>query len=331
MKHLQGQKFSLMLVAAVFFCTTARAQDLDMIGVTILRAVVATNVDGTGIRVAQPESGYDQVTNWEVNPGVAGQPTGLFTYISTDGSTTNFPNSLSSESSHADSVAQNFYGIPGGVATNVAQVDNYDADYFYNDIISPPAPANTNDLVANQSFIFCNADYSHLPLNQEEEVNSAYDNYAAQYNTLFVSGAGNGGPTNQAQVYPPAACYNGLGVAAYGGNSCTGPTLDNGRCKPDITAPATETSFSTPQVAGAAAVLMQAGLRGDGGSSTNSAADIRTVKALLLNGAIKPPDWTNDAPSPLDDRYGAGVLNVFNSYEQLTGGKNNFIVAVSVS
>jgi len=27
---------------------------------------------------------------------------------------------------------------------------------------------------------------------------------------------------------------------------------------------------------------MQAGLRGDGGSDTNSAADIRTVKALLL-------------------------------------------------
>ena len=55
------------------------------------------------------------------------------------------------------------------------------------------------------------------------------------------------------------------------------------------------TSFSTPQVAGAAAVLMQAGLRGDGGSDTNAAADIRTVKALLFNGAVKPADWTNIA------------------------------------
>ena len=38
---------------------------------------------------------------------------------------------------------------------------------------------------------------------------------------------------------------------------------------------------------------MQAGLRGDGGSDTNAAADMRTIKALLLNGAVKPADWTN--------------------------------------
>jgi hypothetical protein len=72
-------------------------------------------------------------------------------------------------------------------------------------------------------------------------------------------------------------------------------------------------------------------LRGDGGSDTNSAADIRTVKALLLNGAIKPADWTNRAASPLDARYGAGVLNVFNSYKQLAGRKQTNLVSVGVS
>ena len=158
-----------------------------------------------------------------------------------------------------------------------------------------------------------------------------YDNYAAQYKTLFVSGAGNGGATIRS-IIRRQRCYNGIGVAAYGGGSSIGPTLDNGRAKPDITAPGTaETSFSTPYVAGAAAVLMQAGLRGDGGSDTNSAADIRTVKALLLNGAIKPADWTNGAASPLDARYGAGVLNVFNSYEQLAGQRQTNFVSASVS
>jgi hypothetical protein len=72
-------------------------------------------------------------------------------------------------------------------------------------------------------------------------------------------------------------------------------------------------------------------LRGDGGHDTNSAADMRTVKALLLNGAVKPADWTNVAPSPLDYRYGAGVLNIFNSYEQLTGGKQTNAVQATVS
>jgi Subtilase family len=333
MKSPQKKITVFVFFAAVFSCFVVQSQSLDQIGVTLLRAVT-TNVDGTGIRVAQPEAGYDQVTNWEVNPGVVGQPLGLITYISANGSTTNFPNSLSSESSHADSVAGNFYGISGGVATNVAHVDNYDANdliqvsgfvtpFSTNYTASLPA-ANINDPVVNQSFSF-----GSVPTDEQQAIDTAYDNYAAQYNTLFVSAANNGGP-----VSPPGTAYNCISVGAYiypNNYSSIGPTLDNGRAKPDITAPSTVTSFSTPQVAGAAAVLMQAGLRGDGGGDTNSPADIRTVKALLLNGAVKPADWTNNSPSPLDVRYGAGMLNVFNSYEQLVGGKHSYIISNSVA
>ena len=321
-------------IFAGFICVTVRAQNLDAIGVTVLRAVT-TNLNGAGIRVAQAEAPFNTSPpfNFEVTPGnsLVQQPVGLFTYISDLGFSTTFPNSVGIDSGHADQVAGIYYGTPDGVATNVLHVDNFEADYFYNSIISATSPANVNDPVVNQSFIFCNSDYSHYSVADEQLVNSQYDDYAAQYKTLFVSGAGNGGPTNQSRVYPAATCYNGLGVAAYGGSSCVGPTLDNGRCKPDITAPASVTSYSTPQVAGTAAELMQAGLRGDGGSDTNAATDIRTVKALLLNGAVKPADWTNTAPSPLDYRYGAGVLDVFNSYKQLAGGKHGFIVSTTGS
>jgi len=328
---LRGSQF---LLAFVFLGQmAARAQNLDTIGVTLLQAVT-TNVNGTGIRVAQPEAAeYGTTTNWEVNPGASGvgQPVSLFTYFSSSGTANNFPNVVGAESGHADAVAGYFYGIPGGVATNVAHVDSYGANYFVrvferiigsstNYTVSLPS-SNINDPVVNQSFIFTGTTVS-----LQQAIDSAYDNYAAQYKTLFVSGIGNGGAVN-----PPATCYNGIGVGAYGGGSSVGPTPDNGRAKPDIMAPAGETSFSTPQVAGAAAVLMQAGLRGDGGNGTNAAADIRTVKALLLNGAIKPADWTNNAPSPLDTRYGTGVLNVFNSYEQLAGGRHGYIVSTSVS
>ena len=316
---------------------TIHASYLDTIGVTLLRTAT-TNVDGTGIRVAQPEAGAPY---FEVNPANSWvqQPVSRFTYITSSGTTNNFPNSLGSDSGHADGVASNFYGLPYGVATNIAHVDNYDANYFVQVYYSVPLPGTTNytaslpssnidDSVVNQSFIFTESDGSSIPTNEQEAIDSAYDNYAAQYNTLFVSGAGNGSPT---RVSAPATCYNGIGVADYGGGSSIGPTLDNGRAKPDITAPEIYTSFSTPQVAGAAAVLMQAGLRGDGGTDTNSAADIRTVKALLLNGAVKPTDWTNNPPSPLDPRYGAGILNVFNSYEQLAGGEHSYIASTTVS
>jgi hypothetical protein len=313
----------LVFLAAWRMSADIHASAQDIIG-DILLQTVTTNVNGTGIRVAQPEADYNLGTNWQVNPAAVGQPTSLFTYFETNGTSSNFPNSLSSESGHADSVGENFYGIPGGVATNVAHVDNYDAQFFYDSVIDTESPQNINDPVVNQSWIF-----SGVTTNIQASIDSLYDDYAAKYETLFISGAGND-PSES--VSSPATCFNGIGVGAYIAPinySSVGPTYD-GRAKPDITAPTNLTSFSTPYVAGAAAVLMQAGLRGDGGSATNSAADIRTVKALLLNGAIKPPDWTNDAPSPLDYRYGAGVLNVFNSYEQLTGGKNGYIVSNSV-
>jgi len=333
------QQASLILIIAAVGGGVARAQDANMTGLNLLRVVTTNSVNGAGVRVAQPEAGYGTATNWEVGPATVGQPTNLFTYISASGTATGFPNTVGGESGHAEDVGNDFYGTANGLATNVAHVDNYDANYFAqeneifgNYTLTLPA-SNINDPVVNQSFIFCNSDYSHYPVSWEETIDSQYDNYAAQYETLFISGAGNGGPTNQAQVYPAATCYNGLGVAAYRSDaaSCIGPTLDNGRCKPDITAPAGATSYSTPQVAGAAADLIQAALRGDGGTDTNSAADIRTVKALLLNGAVKPAAWTNSNSSPLDARYGAGVVNVFNSYEQLAGGKHGYIVSTSVS
>ena len=59
--------------------------------------------------------------------------------------------------------------------------------------------------------------------------------------------------------------------------------------------------------------------------------DIRTIKALLLNGAVKPAGLDNIAPSPLDTRYGASVLNVLNAYEQLAGGKHGYVVSTTVA
>ncbi len=311
----------MLLAGLLLFELAVPAQTLDHIGVTLLRAMT-TNLDGSGIRVAQPEA--ELSTNpptWEVNPANVGQPASLFSYMSSDGSASLYPNNLGTNSWHAEDVGDNFYGPGGGVATNVAHVDNYEADYFFNSVIDATLPANINDAVVNQSFIF-----NGITVSEQQAVDSAYDNYSAQFNTLFVSGAGNGGPVSAA-----ATCYNGIGVGVSDGSSSYGPTLDNGRCKPDMMAPGGATSFSTPLVSGAAAVLMQAGLRGDGGGDTASASNPLTIKALLLNGAVKPAGWTNSPATPLHYLYGAGLLNVFNSYEQLVGHKNGYQAITSVS
>jgi len=308
---------------------SAQSSTLDAIGMTLMETTT-TNLNGGGIRVAQVEGDNPSVGDFNVNPSMVGQPMSQFSYYSINGCTTNFPNSEGGESGHADEVAQSFYGQSTGVAPKVAHVDNYDASVFVTVgglgtiglgpyLVYLPG-ANINDPVVNQSFVV-----PAYTTNKQTAVDSGYDNYAAEYNTLFVSAIGNGGAVN-----PPSTCYNGLGVGAFGGSSSTGPTLDNGRAKPDLVAPGGATSFSTPLVSGAAAVLIQAGLRGDGGADTNSAVAICTLKALLINGAIKPVGWTNISPSPLDSYYGAGVLNVFDSYKQLAGGKQGYNATSSV-
>ena len=198
------------------------------------------------------------------------------------------PNAAGLESGHADVVGNNFYGNAAsgpypysdpGAAPGVSTIDNYQADYYYDNLIAPnvlPSSISSrlhNARVVNQSFTF-GAQYT--------EVDEQYDNYADLYNVLFVSAIGNGSPANPGS---PSSCYNGIAVACIdlSGTPTVGPTAD-GRCKPDITAPGGYTSYSTPYVSGCAAILMQAAARGDGGAGTQTnAGDIRTVKALLLN------------------------------------------------
>lgn len=306
---------SIALIAVL----PARAQSvLDEIGVTQLRRFDPT-LNGSGIVVAQPEAPLTTGGgDWEVNPAAVGQPSTLFTYTSSSGSASGFPNSAGSESSHADEVGDNFYGdkhsTPEGVAYGVSKVENFEADYFYNNVISTLTGIDAK--VINQSFIFGS---------EVSSADQAYDNYIADYNTIIVSGAGNSGAPDS-----PATSYNGIAVAAYGGASSIGPSSD-GRSKPDITAPASFTSFSTPLVSGAAAILCQAGNRGDGGTNTAAAVDARTIKALLLNSAVKPSDWSHTATAPLDPRYGAGILNVFNAYNQLHAGQLSLSASISGS
>ena len=292
----------------------SRADNLVTMGVPLVRAS-HPNLTGAGIAVAQSEA-LDSANSpaFEVNDTTVGQPESLFDWISTNGISDVFPNDLGVESGHADSVAYYFYGPSSGIAPGVAHVDNSEADYFFQYIVWNGV--SISDQIVNQSFVF----FVGPP--DQQPIDSAYDDYIATNGIIFassVNGLDNG-------VGPPGTAYNGLGVGAYGVGAVVtdGPTMDNGRCKPDIVAPGTETSFTTPYVAGAAAILLQAAAAGDGGPDTADARDVRTVKALLLNGALKPFDWTNSTTSPLDFRYGAGVLNLYYSYGQLAGGKQGY-------
>jgi hypothetical protein len=86
------------------------------------------------------------------------------------------------------------------------------------------------------------------------------------------------------------------------------------------------TSFAAPQVAGVAALLIDAARQ----HNIPEGDDPRLVKALILNGANKLIGWHKGAFTPADDPYvpldyrqGAGLVNAFNSYRQLMGGRHD--------
>src|SRR5438034_5068455 len=197
----------LLLIA--FCLAPLLAEAADPVGVTFLRSLDGS-LTGSGVSVIQAEAPVSG-TAWEVSPSAVGLPSSLFTWIS--GTATNvgiFTNSSGTESFHADEVGNDFYGSGGGVAPGLAHIDNYEAGHFYNSRVQLLTAISGK--IVNQSFIFAGPTTTY---------DQNYDNYAARWGTLFVSGAGNSGPPSA-----PATCYNGLAVAAYGGSSSTGPTAD---------------------------------------------------------------------------------------------------------
>jgi hypothetical protein len=296
----------LALVATVLSpVPILHANDQEWIGQLALRRERPA-ITGQGINVAQPE-GSEAPNAWQVNPIY--NPNTVFSWSSDLGTATTFTNAVGVESGHANGVANFFYSIYGlGLAPGVARVDSYEAGHFINDIIVPQAGIKAQ--VVNQSFVL------------QTSADTFYDTYAALYNVLFVSGV-----QNSPGITPPSpgSAYNGIavGIISDSNQSSIGPTAD-GRAKPDLVAPYfCCASFTTPQVAGAAALLLQAAAANDGGSNTAVlATNASVIKALLINGAVKMTNWTNGATRPLDARYGAGVLNVYNSDLQLRGQRH---------
>ena len=292
-------------VHALELATHVGAPTADISGVLQLRAFDPTLL-GSGVAMAMADSFVD--------PEVSGQSASKMYYV-TSGSV--FQTAPPYFGAHAGSVSRYAIGTGGGgnigadqngMAPDIGAFYSLETGNFvsYNIFGDKPLPGGIR--IVNQSF-----GYDGWPTNYDR----IWDNFAAKYNTLFVSSAGNGPPVVTSL---PAAAYNGLAVGASATTS-HGFTPD-GRVYPYISYPGGTTSGAAGAVSGAAAVLMQAAAREDGGAGTAVAAtDSRTLKALLMNGATRDANWSNSATVPLDTEFGAGIMNIFNAYTQLKGGK----------
>lgn len=317
-------KLILALVLSISCLSQVMAQTVfDQIGLTDLRnRLGAAAPTGAGVTVMQGEAliGPNQYLPDSSLSDFAGK---TFTDQSGGGAI----------SGHATTVGSFFYGNTEGVAPGVTQINNYrvQGNLDAGDWIGPKylnrgaglPVAEPTMRVQNHSWIETAAFDSTA-----QESQRRYDFALRRDNVLGVVGVNNG-------VSPIPALlgntYNGIAVGLTSGNSSVGPSTGDvaGRSKPDIVAPMGATSFSTPLVAGAGALLVQTADQ----LGNPNAGRIETLKSVLLTGATKsefdslaqPWTRTNNGSyvEPLDRRFGAGELNINNSHLILTAGQKN--------
>jgi hypothetical protein len=236
-----------------------------------------------------------------------------------------------------------------GVAPD-ANAEIYEFRYFIRDVVFSGKLPNVDVLTMSLGSQF--EDWWTRGINRLAEANGI----------TIVAGIGNGTSVDDPVLYPgagPNVLAVGVVDSVNGPNdfinlanfslpsllhSSVGPSPD-GRCKPDIVAPAnciaaaTDTeesyaptgnwsSFSTPIVAGTIGLLVQKARSQPDLQMALQPAGNCVLKAIVMNAARKLPFWhkglltpDDDHEAPLDYRQGAGQLDAAGAYRQLAAGQ----------
>lgn len=342
------------LLAAVLAVLAAAAQPLaadyrDAVGYTALRAELGEDVPtGAGVVVAQVEgmAGNGKAgAGWAPDPDAAGLEGKLFPMPSLP-------------SDHATMVGLLFYG-KGSMSPGIAEIECYPSDLWASDaagVLRPGTrllPLVSRALVANHSYVGAAGDIDARPV----EMLKRLDYLVSVDDFVQVAGV-----NNAPEVREMWQCaYNAIIVGRRTGRHASGTLAlgaelyGAGRAKPDLMAPMRSTSEATPLVASAAALLIgfahssgPAISRGSyvsprSGRLVYHAETSEVIKAALMAGAERMgrvqrrsgrnPAGRRRADGPqngLDARFGAGQLNVRNSYYILAAGEQDG-VADSVS
>lgn len=292
---------------------------MDDIGLTALRNELGGAMPtGAGITVSQIEAPF--VTNYIPDPNNS----------ELLGKSFNLKSGPSGVSGHATTVARNFYGTSTGVAPGVSTIDCYEAANFLTtgflqtgNNTKPPSVETRR--IQNHSWV---GEWSYA-----QEAVRRFDYAILRDRFVAVVGLNN----FSTNVVPGlmAHTYNGITVGQSTGDHSRGGTRfdEPGRLKPDLVSPSAfgGVSHSVAVVSGAAALLLQTA---DGNPAlANARNNPEVIKAVLMAGATKSefPTWTRTHTQPLDPVYGAGELNIYNSYHILVAGEQVPGTAITVS
>jgi hypothetical protein len=302
--------FSAVLWAATLLPQPQAAAFKEQIGYNALVTEFGSLApDGSGVVVSQVEA----LQNGNYMPSASNSQFTGKTIVNGGGPS-------SGTSSHANGVGFDFYGNTSGVASGVTHITVYEADHYMNNILRMVAQTNPilqTFKVQNHSWIG-----SFPNTGQETQVLQRLDYVIDRQDMIAVVGMDNSAARTMEDFPLLATSYNGIAVGRSSGGHAIGltalPAYGLGRQKPEVVAPADSVSRATAITSGVAAALYESGLGTD-------AVRSETMKAIVLAGATKDEfaGWSRTTTTPLDDTYGAGEVNVLNSYLIQSAGKQS--------
>lgn len=229
----------------------------------------------------------------------------------------NISNTSSGISGHADGVGSLFFGNSSSVAPDVDSVFMYSVDGFVSDIQTPGTSWPMN--IMSHAYVSTET----ISANDTTILASSFDETTVSDNLLHIVGANNGTSNNLPQIW--SYTYNSITVGKTNGIHSAGTVKTGyegaGRQKPELVAPLTTTSTATGATSSLATLLRAHAINH---SSSNAILPL-TIKSCMLAGADKTPfpSWDNTSTRPIDEVYGAGEIDILNSFRILNSDEQS--------
>ncbi len=334
-------KYSLFctIFMGALLAVDAQADTLDDIGFTDLELELGS---------ALPDAGSISVTQVEAILSEACAPDKTlaeFSHITFIDKTSTI---CTGTSAQATSVATNFYGADTSSSSAIGSVDLFERNDWIFSFLNMSTPADEPKIsgtrLANHSWVG-----NATTVGANTSILGRVDFVVEQDEFIQVVTMSATPDTEHLLSDSFNAIVAGLSNGTSGvGTTALSSVYTAGRARPDIVAPESTVSSASPRVASAAALLMDYAhtkLSLSHGSTYNrdssftiyNAERSETIKAALMAGADRNTagntnsaditdyrvDAANRTTNGLDTRFGAGQVNVYNSYHVLAAGEQS--------
>jgi hypothetical protein len=285
----------------------------DEIGLTALQAELGTATpSGQGISILMVEAS-ETGSDDRYTPNLADPQ--LTTKTITDLTGTGV-----TPSGHSTNVARLLLGTTSGVAPGATDLSiRLSTDFVDRLLNGGRNPSTVGQRIMNHSWIGATSSDS-----SDADLLMRFDHTISRDGVFAAVALKNGSSTAIPKLFAPAfnALTVGLSSGAHSSGTTSNPLYAPGRTGAQIVVPETTTSWAAPRVSAAAALLLETI---DLSPSLANADSPDALRAILMAGASKAalPSWSNSPTSPLDATYGAGQLDVFNSYHILAAGQQS--------